>query len=418
MGEIVSISIGSYSFLSYKNTFGDLLTIFCPEDRCVKESTDDDGEPYTNYSYITTVERAKKCLDCLGFTVEAARNSFEKSKQEEIEYLDEYFDEKYHSYDSKTIRRKFTFDKWCSAAKRYALILSKDRFTKKCQYTNLERQRKRKRLSVADRIVLDSLPFEHNEHFFGIYFEYTSRWEIFRVLLDAFEPKTQIVLEYTSLFNGGWCNEFPEEDEFCASKTIILTEGKYDADVLSKSMGILYPYMKKYYSFIDFSGANVQGSTNFLTHYVKAFIGAGIQNKIIALYDNDATGRLEIEMLKNICLPTNCRIITLPYIELAKSYPTIGPTEDECVDINGKACSIELYLGRDALTENGSLIPIMWKGYIDKIYTYQGEITKKGEVQKKFDRKVEAANQDGIKDFEDWKEMDLLLNTIFYAFMK
>jgi hypothetical protein len=418
MGEIVGIKIGSYEFLSYKNTFGDLLTIFCPEDRRVKECTYDDGEPYTCYSYITTVEKAKKSLDCLGFTVEAARNSFERSKQEEIEFLDECFDDKHDTDDSKTIRKKFTFDEWCAAAKRYALMLSKDHFTNKCEYANLERQRKRKRLSVAERIVLDSLPFGDNEHFFGIYFEYTSRWEIFRVLLDAFEHNTQIVLDYTNLFEGGWCNEFPEDDDFYTPKTIILTEGKYDADVLTKSMGILYPYMKKYYSFIDFSGANVQGSTNFLTHYVKAFIGAGIQNRVIALYDNDATGCSEIELLKTISLPSNFKIITLPHIELAKNYPTIGPTKDECVDINGKACSIELFLGRDILTENGNLIPIMWKGYIDKIGTYQGEITKKGEVQKKFDRKIEAANQNGVTDIEDWNEMDLLLNTIFQAFIK
>jgi hypothetical protein len=417
MGEIVGIKIGSYDFLSYKNTFGDLLTIYCKEDRSVKECTDDDGETNTCYSYITTVERAKKCLDSLGFTVEAAKNSFEKSKQEEIEFLEDCFDSKYASYDSKTISKEFTFDKWCSAAKRYALLLSKDHFTKNCEYKNLEKQRKRKRLSIAERIVLDSLPFDDNMHFFGIYYEYTSSWEIFSVLLDAFEPNTEIVLDYTNLFYGGWCNEFPEEDDFCVSKTIVLTEGKYDADVLSKSMGILYPYMKKYYSFIDFSGANVQGSTNFLTHYVKAFIGAGIQNRIIALYDNDASGCLEIELLKTISLPSNFRIITLPHIELAKNYPTIGPTKDECIDINGKACSIELFLGRDVLTENESLIPIMWKSYIDKIGTYQGEITKKGEVQKKFERKVEAANQDGITVFENWMEMDLLLNTIFQAFM-
>lgn len=418
MGTIVSIVIGSYDFLSEKNTFGDLLTIFSPEDRCVKECTYDDGETYNNYSYITTVERAKKSLDCLGFTVEAARNSFEKSKKDEIEFLDECYNGNKGSYSSKTISKNFTFDKWCSAAKRYALLLSKDHFTKECKYINLERQRKKKRLSVAERFVLDSLPFNENGSFFGISFEYTSRWEIFRVLLDAFDLNTQIVLDYTYLFYGGWCDELPKEEDFCESKTIILTEGKNDADVLSKSMQVLYPYMKKYYSFIDFSGANVQGSTNFLTHYVKAFIGAGIQNRTIALYDNDAAGCSEIELLKNINLPTNFRIITLPHIELAENYPTIGPTKDECVDINGKACSIELFLGRDVLTESGNLIPIMWKGYIDKIGTYQGEITKKGEVQKKFDIKVEAANKDGITDFENWKEMDLLLNTIFEAFTK
>jgi hypothetical protein len=412
MGEYVGVKIGSYEFLSFKNTFGNLLTIFSPEDRCVKECIDDDGESYIDYSYVTTVERAKLCLDCLGYTIHAAKSSFEKSKQEEIEYLNEYYDDKYYLYDSQTIQKEFTFEKWIKAVRRYALLLSKDHNTK-----DLEKERKKKRLSVSEKLVLDSLPFDNNEHFFGVSYEYASLWSIFRVIVDAFEANTQVVLNYTNLYNGGWCNEFPEDDEFSVSKTIILTEGKYDAEVISKSMTVLYPYMRKYYSFIDFSTSNIQGSANFLTHYVKAFIGAGIQNRIIALYDNDAAGRSEIELLKGISLPSNFKIITLPHIEIGENYPTIGPTKDECFNINGKACSIELFLGRDVLTENGNLIPVMWKGYVDRIGTYQGEITKKSEIQKWFDKKVEYTKQNATINVEDWKEMDLLLNTLFQLFV-
>lgn len=39
MGDMVSIGIGAYDFLSYKNTFGDLLTPFCMADLHIETDT-------------------------------------------------------------------------------------------------------------------------------------------------------------------------------------------------------------------------------------------------------------------------------------------------------------------------------------------------------------------------------------------
>ena len=67
----------------------------------------------------------------------------------------------------------------------------------------------------------------------------------------------------------------------------------------------------------------------------------------------------------------------LPDIEIAKNYFTIGPNGKEQMNINGKACSIELYLGKDVLTKDDEFIPIQWTSYKNKIGTYQGEIVEK-----------------------------------------
>ena len=64
----------------------------------------------------------------------------------------------------------------------------------------------------------------------------------------------------------------------------------------------------------------------------------------------------------------------LPDIEIAKNYFTIGPNGKEQMNINGKACSIELYLGKDVLTKDDEFIPIQWTSYKNKIGTYQGDI--------------------------------------------
>ena len=99
-----------------------------------------------------------------------------------------------------------------------------------------------------------------------------------------------------------------------------------------------------------------------------------------------------------------------PDIALAKKYPTIGPTGKRRMNVNGFACSIEMYFGIDVLTQDNQLIPIQWKGYEDKEKKYQGEIVNKKYVQETFRKKLKKVN---VKEI---KELTELLNTIFNAY--
>lgn len=353
-------------------------------------------------------------MDVSGFTLIAAKDIFEKQKAEYLECLHEYHenDEEVALYEND-----FSYENWSVAAKKYAALLADDTFSEEnLDYVNLEKERL-KTHSISEEIVLNSLPYPLTEDFFGIRQDtYNSKWKVFRVLLEAFDEKRNVYLDYTELFEDGWCDAVPEVEMESFPKTIILTEGKYDAYVLSESMKLLYPGMKKFYSFMDFSAANVQGSTNFLTHYLKAFIGAKIENQIIALYDNDAAGISEMVNLESIAIPSNVRVMHLPNLDFCNCYPTIGPTDNEPANINGRACSIELFLGKDVLQENNQFTPIMWTGYNTKINAYQGEILHKGDIQKKFDDKLKEAKSCGVSDMNNWSELDLLLNTLFNAF--
>ena len=87
------------------------------------------------------------------------------------------------------------------------------------------------------------------------------------------------------------------------------------------------------------------------------------------------------------------------------------------MNINGLACSIELYLGKDVLTKEGQLIPVQWKGYDQTLEKYQGEIIDKAGVQKLFETKIDDCLKDPTKTVIcDWAEMTELLKTIFNAF--
>jgi hypothetical protein len=109
---------------------------------------------------------------------------------------------------------------------------------------------------------------------------------------------------------------------------------------------------------MDFDGAGVEGGAPALTKVVKAFAGAGILNKVIAIFDNDTAGEVSFRVLAKLLIPTNIGVMKLPHLESLRAYPTIGPTGKAILDVNGIAGSLELYLGQDVLMDlSGNLTP-------------------------------------------------------------
>ncbi|MGE3296378.1 MAG: hypothetical protein AB7I68_03405 [Porticoccaceae bacterium] len=80
--------------------------------------------------------------------------------------------------------------------------------------------------------------------------------------------------------------------------------------------------------------------------------------------------------------------------------------------VNGKACGIELYLGRVALSSNGVLRPVRWTGYDKVTDSYQGEVDEKDAVQEAF----LATMRSGSGDVDnDYPEMLLVWQAILEA---
>lgn len=165
------------------------------------------------------------------------------------------------------------------------------------------------------------------------------------------------------------------------SKIIILTEGTTDTEVLEPSLKLLYPHLCEYYSFMDF-GVKPPGGVGLLMNAVKSFVGAGIENRIIALFDNDTAAFSAVESLKDIDILSNILVTHYADTDLGKNFPTQGPTGLVHQNLNGLAGSIELYFGADVLNKNGKLTPIQWKGFDERIEKYQGEILHKDELKK------------------------------------
>ena len=110
------------------------------------------------------------------------------------------------------------------------------------------------------------------------------------------------------------------------SKVIILTEGKSDGWIIAGAMKLLYPHLLGYFTFMDFELARVGGGAPQLANIVKSFAGAGIVNKVIALFDNDTIGKEAVQNLQQLKLPGNLRVLNLPDLPTLRKYRPIKTT--------------------------------------------------------------------------------------------
>jgi len=363
-------------------------------------------------------------LEVLGFTVKRAKQQFYDVKEEQISsWLSMSGSLKTNKDWIEHLEQKVKITQNCSF----------DEYLFSCKYLIEERINSIESLpeGAPNRKLVQHLLDDING------FAHYPRWDFrnfLRAIIEVFpDPFTlsydisEIVYEqiiegisaedlYNQLIESGH-----DEQAFeyrIGDKTLILTEGSTDTEILKRSIRLLYPHLEQYYSFVDFESSYIQGGSGALTNTIKAFIGAGINNRIIGVYDNDTAGNSSMKLLTKLQLPHNLRIIKYPHLSLATSYPTMGPNGLTQLDINGLACSIELYLGLDVLNDDkGTKVPIQWTGFDKGIARYQGEIINKNAIQNQFFKKLKVCEKDptSIKDY-DWSGIRSILTCIFNVF--
>jgi hypothetical protein len=198
---------------------------------------------------------------------------------------------------------------------------------------------------------------------------------------------------------------------------IVLTEGSSDAEILSKSLTVLFPHLVGYYTFFDFHGSKAAGGATQLISVVKAFAAAGVANRVIAVLDNDTAAHEARRALRDVPIPENIAVIHYPERDWLREYPTLGPSGDVSLDVNGKAASIELYLGHDVLSVDGNLLPVQWAGYSQAMRAYQGEVIGKPGVTERWRAKADRciADRNSIMP-ADWTDLRIVWEQIMSAF--
>lgn len=387
MGTYCSITFDDYSVFDYKNWYFQEIVnlIFQPEDFVVeqrKNSTrnkmvwgdtfDGDEEQYEFKGFMQSVKVCRQRLEIYGFSLKKVKKEFNQAKKIAKE-------EGFYSFPLSRV----SFDDYQNEIR---LIVSQKEKNYDQLYTNLK-----------DSLIAGDL---------GIYGQ-SIECHIYSIL-NILPDDAIVEYDLSDIIQSGWV-----DDKIARTvdyeKIIVLTEGKTDVEFISKSIKKLYPHLKNYYHFIDFQEYRIESNASALVKLVTAFAAANVKHPIIALFDNDTTGLMEMNKLNTKYLTENIRVLKFPDISLAKKYPTIGPTGKKIMNVNGLACGIELYLGKDILTKEGNLIPIRWKNFNEKERKYQGEVIEKTFVQEEFRKKLKGSCK------EDFLEMDCLLNEIFNA---
>lgn len=201
---------------------------------------------------------------------------------------------------------------------------------------------------------------------------------------------------------------------------VVLTEGRTDAEFLKAGLEILFPHLTDVVRFLDYE-SRPEGGVGALVRLVHSFAAAGIANRVVAIFDNDTAATEALRTLNRAALQPNIVVIQYPNLEELRRYPTLGPPTDahpngtrEHADVNGTAGSIELYLGRDVLTDNsGQLSPVQWRSFSPATGRYQGEVLQKGAIQTKFRAKVERSKHDpSYVEATDWSGLRQILTKL------
>lgn len=388
MGSYCTIYFDDLEVCSAKSAVPDVFSaIFQESDRLVRASPFE-GDDTPEVVYEATRDVILSRLDLLGCTSQIARERLSTWIIDERETWDDYTSYGDGSWAEETAEaiRQLTPEKWY---KRAALTLT-------------TRHTHDHDVDEVDRKMRD---FESSWLWFDGYESLVG----FRALLDANPKVKKITLDISDLIQGGWldvnepvCHRH-QRDEILSrgsfSPTIILAEGSSDIAILKRSLPLLFPSQRDYFSFFEHKELNVDGGAEYLVKFLKAFAAAQIPLRLVAVFDNDTTGLRAHRQAENLGLPDNMILLRLPDTDLARTYPTIGPQGFHVLDVNGQAASIELYLGLSALTVNGELRRVRWTSYDKSAGAYQGEVEAKGEIRRLFFQELKTCTN--IMDAKD-----------------
>ncbi len=390
-----------------------LLCVFTENDRVEKTEYVAEDETYTTYWYRSNTALVRDRLDLMGFTQERYRSQLRRFRTEIAE----------------SIKRELEFAPRSSIRLRRKLLViehSCDMRWLEAELSLVHRQWQHRyhfpfRVSVLEEClvggdwtnpsVIDS-PFEDERDFL-------------RACIDLSDDTDLVAFDFTSALDEF---DLSQETRFieqafdnlrvparAIEQILVVAEGKSDSLLLKRGISRLYPHLEHIFSFLDHLAFRGPGGIGHLGLLIRSLAGLGFANRLIAVFDNDAAGTAEAGRLRKNQLPPNFRIVTLPSLEDGRNYPTVGPSGNNFEDINGKACSLEMYCGYRALRKpSGDLPQVRWTSYERSIEKYQGEVEDKVGVQERFIEQLDSST-DPNRDPE-FDNMRLVLQAIIRAF--
>jgi hypothetical protein len=173
--------------------------------------------------------------------------------------------------------------------------------------------------------------------------------------------------------------KLPLEDQ---SRILIVTEGSSDSFIIERAMKELRPDIADFFYFVDMEEHYPFTGTGNLFRFCQGLSRIKIQNNVLVVFDNDASGMEKFLQCQKLIRPKNMHICTLPDHECFCNFLTRGPNGVSLENINGSAVAIECFLDMDNINSESNYI--RWTSYNRELEKYQGELENKDLLVKYF----------------------------------
>lgn len=440
MGAYATCWVGNLEVTSSKNQVDPgVMNLFRAADRRVRRYGDPDLPPYLAEQwehpedgiqftyYEAPVSAVRDRLELVGYTFANCRRLFEEWKALEIQRREEYQADRRaedHSGDTPDRRKMHEeFDKSRDEDLARLRAETVDQWIAHIRRIVEEGLTRKDADGLEDSYLGDMLK-SHDDKWYG--YGGPDPLVAIRLAIEALPAAEHFIYDLTDLVVQEYLTEDEDPierlidwsagDYHTHGRAIILTEGRSDVAILKPALDLLFPHLAGYFSFMDF--AEYGGGAGQLANLIRGFAAAGVVNRVIALFDNDAAALAAMRALGKSPLPKHVVAMRLPDLQALNAYPTLGPTGLSNMNINGLAASIELYLGMDVLRgDSGELPPVQWTGYERSVAKYQGELVGKQEVQTRFLMKLNRARQErSFFESADWSGLRAIFSEVFKSF--
>lgn len=435
MSEYAALEIEGYPAFHFRNILDKEICGFFFSDKDLKithnfkyNPDDFDETPINRYVYTTTVSKARDRLDAMGYSISQLEKLFTSKDSLCVDY-DSFIDSKRINYDEDNyyefIRDRFlknvTLKKWINSTKK---IVEYETIHGEIDERSVDKEIKL--TTECDKIIYYSKKKNRDGFYNGLNTSIIDKGLPFRILLECFNPDDTITLDFTNLqFWDDITKSLGIDDEI--EKTIVLVEGSSDRTILEFGMKQLFSHVDDIFYFMDFefAGTKREGSASALSNNVKTFVASKLRARIIAIYDNDTAGQFaRLKLLEGMTLPDNVRVLNYPNLNCFDSYPTYSPNKAIVFDnINGRACSIEMYLPDECISNESGFYSIEWENLqsiklssgVNK--EYQGVISNKDTIKNNVFTLMKKIDS-GEMSFkpERWMKLNELLRVIVFAF--
>lgn len=326
--------------------------------------------PYNEVKYkkgfLKNMNSIKRRLNLLGYTLKKIENMFD----EEIEYFNQLYN----------ISLSINFTDYYDVLKSI--------YIKEIDMTAVEYERDYDLGEYVRKCVINEIPelknlFNNDIYMIGEFLENLSPYITLRILSENKNNldldliwRTEDIVETGCLLEKDITPRLTPKE-----KILIVTEGSTDTNIIQKCIDLLYNDISDFFDYIDMEKNYPFTGTGNLKNFIKGLSKINIQNNILVILDNDTAGYSVYNDIKQIILPQNLKVITLPnHIEF-NSFKCKGPQGESFENINGKAVSIECFLDYTSVKED---IYVRWTGFDKTLIQYQGNIEPKDLLIKSF----------------------------------